>query len=165
MITPKILLLGDAGVGKTSFVNRLTTGIFTASYKATIGIENTSLNSHGYNLEFYDVAGQKMLLKDSAFPAAIDEIFIFFDSSQKSTFKSVGKYYDMARLLYGQTPITLIRTKVDLKRLKVGQKEVNLYLNTIDYTSYLNYSAKSCYGFEAPIKKYLLPAHFNKFFE
>jgi len=153
MNTSNILLLGDVGVGKTSFVNRLTTEKFSMSYKATVGIKNTSLNSKGYNLEFYDVAGQEILLGDSPLPAVIDEIFIFFDLTRKSTFKSVGEYYDTAKTLYDQTPITLIGTKVDVKDRKVTPKQIKLYLNTID-ADYFDHSAKSCYNFEAPIKKY-----------
>ena len=36
--TLKIVILGDAGVGKTSLMNRFATGKFTGQYKATIRI-------------------------------------------------------------------------------------------------------------------------------
>ena len=35
----KVVVLGDGGVGKSSMVRRFATGIFTASYKKTIGVD------------------------------------------------------------------------------------------------------------------------------
>ncbi|KAI2494247.1 Rab-like small GTPase [Fragilaria crotonensis] len=37
--TLKVILLGDSGVGKTSLMNRYSTGKFTGQYKATIGAD------------------------------------------------------------------------------------------------------------------------------
>ena len=39
MITKKIMLLGDMGVGKTSLVNRLCHDTFSSAYKASIGVD------------------------------------------------------------------------------------------------------------------------------
>jgi GTPase SAR1 family protein len=35
----KIVLAGDVAVGKTSLINKFVTGIFSMSYKATIGVD------------------------------------------------------------------------------------------------------------------------------
>ena len=37
--TFKILIIGDADVGKTSMMNRLVYGVFTNKYAATIGVD------------------------------------------------------------------------------------------------------------------------------
>ena len=34
----KVLLIGDAGVGKTSFVQRYTNDIFRVDYRGTVGV-------------------------------------------------------------------------------------------------------------------------------
>ena len=35
----KVFLVGDGGVGKTSYVRRLGTGMYSSQYNATIGVE------------------------------------------------------------------------------------------------------------------------------
>ena len=57
----KVLLVGDGGVGKTSYVRRLGTGTFDSVYNATIGVEIHPLDistEHGnYVLDVWDTAG------------------------------------------------------------------------------------------------------------
>mmetsp|Transcript_14004 Transcript_14004/g.29551 ORF Transcript_14004/g.29551 Transcript_14004/m.29551 type:complete len:99 (+) Transcript_14004:1722-2018(+) len=67
--TLKIVILGDSGVGKTSLMNRFSTGKFTGQYKATIGADflskdNVIVNDnflqqrHLVTLQIWDTAGQ-----------------------------------------------------------------------------------------------------------
>ena len=59
-----ILLYGDGGVGKTTFVNHLMTGHFSPKYVATRGCvqrEFSFFTNHGWiKFQFYDTAGQEM---------------------------------------------------------------------------------------------------------
>ena len=68
--TLKIVILGDAGVGKTSLMNRFATGKFTGQYKATIGADFLSKDNfivednlfqqrHCVGLQLWDTAGQE----------------------------------------------------------------------------------------------------------
>lgn len=66
--TLKIVILGDSGVGKTSIMNRYSTGKFTGQYKATIGADFLSkevsitdtFGNHQYvTLQIWDTAGQE----------------------------------------------------------------------------------------------------------
>lgn len=66
--TLKIVILGDAGVGKTSLMNRYSTGKFTGQYKATIGadfltkqvmVTDTFGQRHLVTLQIWDTAGQE----------------------------------------------------------------------------------------------------------
>jgi small GTP-binding protein len=68
--TLKIVILGDSGVGKTSLMNRYSTGKFTGQYKATIGADflskdNVIVNDnlfqqrHLVTLQIWDTAGQE----------------------------------------------------------------------------------------------------------
>ncbi len=68
--TLKIVILGDSGVGKTSLMNRFSTGKFTGQYKATIGADflskdNVIVNDnffgqrHLVTLQIWDTAGQE----------------------------------------------------------------------------------------------------------
>mmetsp|Transcript_16938 Transcript_16938/g.24481 ORF Transcript_16938/g.24481 Transcript_16938/m.24481 type:complete len:173 (-) Transcript_16938:438-956(-) len=66
--TLKIILLGDSGVGKTSLMNRYSTGKFTGQYKATIGadflskelaVTTASGEQKRCVLQIWDTAGQE----------------------------------------------------------------------------------------------------------
>mmetsp|Transcript_71387 Transcript_71387/g.107937 ORF Transcript_71387/g.107937 Transcript_71387/m.107937 type:complete len:234 (-) Transcript_71387:134-835(-) len=67
--TLKIVILGDSGVGKTSLMNRYSTGKFTGQYKATIGADFLSKENvvvtdmygqrHLVTLQIWDTAGQE----------------------------------------------------------------------------------------------------------
>ena len=59
----KIVLLGDAGVGKTSITNRFIRSTFTPEMDSTIGAAYNKLylniNNNRINIEFWDTAGQE----------------------------------------------------------------------------------------------------------
>eukprot|EP00522_Entomoneis_paludosa_P004705 CAMPEP_0172471334 /NCGR_PEP_ID=MMETSP1065-20121228/67765_1 /TAXON_ID=265537 /ORGANISM="Amphiprora paludosa, Strain CCMP125" /LENGTH=279 /DNA_ID=CAMNT_0013229429 /DNA_START=116 /DNA_END=955 /DNA_ORIENTATION=- len=66
--TLKIVILGDSGVGKTSLMNRYSTGKFTGQYKATIGADFLTKEvvvtdwygqRHVVTLQIWDTAGQE----------------------------------------------------------------------------------------------------------
>lgn len=58
----KVLVIGTAGAGKTSFVHKWTNNSFQENYKATVMSEYTghpyNLNGHHYLIQVWDVAGQ-----------------------------------------------------------------------------------------------------------
>src|SRR5271166_5494887 len=60
----KILFVGEPGVGKTSLVNRYSTGVFTSHYKATIGCDFATKKVKWNDkteiiLQLWDLAGQE----------------------------------------------------------------------------------------------------------
>ena len=58
----KIIVIGNSGSGKTSFVNRWTKNIFEESYKATIvsefGFKVFQIDGKIYRIQLWDLAGQ-----------------------------------------------------------------------------------------------------------
>ena len=58
----KIIVIGDSGTGKTSFVNKWTKNIFSDTYKATIvsefGFKIFEYNGKLYRMQLWDLAGQ-----------------------------------------------------------------------------------------------------------
>ena len=72
----KIIVIGNSGSGKTSFVRRWTKNIFEESYKATIvsefGFKVFQIDGKIYRIQLWDLAGQdsnatitKIFAKDS----------------------------------------------------------------------------------------------------
>ena len=58
----KIIVIGNSGVGKTSFVNKWTKNIFNETSNSTIGSEFVykifENNGTIYNVQLWDIAGQ-----------------------------------------------------------------------------------------------------------
>lgn len=58
----KIIVIGTAGTGKTSFVNKWTKNIFNENYKATIvsefGFKIVEINGKIYRIQLWDLAGK-----------------------------------------------------------------------------------------------------------
>ena len=58
----KIIVIGTAGTGKTSFVNKWTKGTFSETYKATIvsefGFKVYENEGKFYRIQLWDLAGQ-----------------------------------------------------------------------------------------------------------
>lgn len=61
----KVVLVGDGGVGKTTFIKRHISGEFEKKYIATQGVEVSSITfstNHGpIRLNLWDTAGQEKL--------------------------------------------------------------------------------------------------------
>jgi small GTP-binding protein len=59
----KIIVVGNSGTGKTSFVNKWTKNTFSEHYKATIvsefGYKIFELGGKFYRIQLWDLAGRK----------------------------------------------------------------------------------------------------------
>jgi len=150
----KLILVGDGGVGKTTFVKRHLTGEFEKKYIATIGVEvhpmefTTSKGKIKFNV--WDTAGQEKLagLKDGYYIDAHCAI-IMFDVTSRITYKNVPKWHrDITRICGENIPIVLVGNKVDEKNRKVKAKQI-LYARKHGL-QYFDISAKSNYQFEKP---------------
>jgi len=151
--TWKLLLVGDGGVGKTTFVRRHRTGEFEKRYIATMGVEVHPINFHTsygqiiYNV--WDTAGQEKFggLRDGYYingQAAI----IMFDVTARLTYKRVPNWFRDITRVCENIPIVLVGNKVDVKDRKVTIKQITFHRKK--NLQYYDISAKSNYNFEKP---------------
>ena len=128
-IKRKILLLGDASVGKTSLIRRFVVDKFSDDYITTIGTKVTKKDlrlespSGATDLTFmiWDVLGQKGYkgIQESAFRGARGVILVF-DLTRPETKASFEEYWvPRVRAVAGLIPMIVVGNKVDL----VEQKE------------------------------------------
>ncbi|MHA2391050.1 MAG: Rab family GTPase [Promethearchaeota archaeon] len=115
--TIKIIVSGDGGVGKTSFLNRLIHDNFDANSKLTKGVEFFSkdgkINGNEYNFVLWDLAGQKQfksLLSD--FVNGSLAAFVLFDLSRFNTLEGVEEWIHKLNY-FGNIPAFIIGTKSD----------------------------------------------------
>ena len=148
----KLILVGDGGVGKTTFVQRHKTGHFEKKYVATLGVEvrRFRFTNHGeINLNVWDTAGQEKFggLRDGYYLQGQCAI-IMFDVTSRITYKHVPNWHrDLVRVC-DNIPIVLVGNKVDIKERKVKAKQVTFHRKK--NLPYYDISAKSNYNFEKP---------------
>ena len=77
----KLILVGDGGVGKTTFVKRHLTGEFEKKYVATLGVEVHPLGFHTnrgpIKFNVWDTAGQEVSLVQSIRAMQCDASIVF----------------------------------------------------------------------------------------
>jgi len=151
--TFKLILVGDGGTGKTTFVKRHLTGEFLKRYVPTVGAEVHPIDfntTRGKILfETWDTAGQEKFgaLRDGYYVHSHCGI-IMFDVTSRITYKSVPTWYkDLSRVCEG-VPLVLCGNKVDVKDRKVKAKNITFHRKK--NLQYFDVSAKSNYNFEKP---------------
>ncbi|OAF70520.1 GTP-binding nuclear protein Ran [Intoshia linei] len=149
----KLVMVGDGGVGKTTFVKRHKTGAFERKYVATLGVEvhtvvfYTSKGRIAFNV--WDTAGQEKFggLRDGYYIEGQCAI-IMFDVTARVTYKNVPNWHrDLVRVCEN-IPIVLCGNKVDVKDRKVKAKSIVFHRKK--NLQYYDISAKSNYNYEKP---------------
>jgi len=153
MPTFKLILVGDGGTGKTTFVKRHLTGEFEKKYVATLGVEVHPLIFHTnrgpIRFNCWDTAGQEKFggLRDGYYIQG-NAAIIMFDVTSRMTYKNVPNWHrDLVRVCEG-IPIVLCGNKVDVKDRKVKPKQIVFHRKK--NLQYYDISAKSNYNFEKP---------------
>ncbi|KAJ4766886.1 GTP-binding nuclear protein [Rhynchospora pubera] len=149
----KLVIVGDGGTGKTTFVKRHLNGEFKKTYEPTIGLEVHPLDFHTNcgKIRFYcwDTASQE----NSRIPRDIYYIrsqcaIIMFDLTARLSYKNVPTWHrDLSRMC-DNIPVVLCGNKVDVKKRQVKAKMVTFHRRK-NY-QYCEISVKSNYNIEKP---------------
>lgn len=167
----KIALIGDGGVGKTTYVKRMLTGEFEKKYVATLGVEVHPLrfrtNYGVVQFNMWDTAGQEKFsgLREGYFVFAHGAI-LMFDLCNMQSYKNIGKWDAMFSQVaeweedengenkkVRTVPVVLCGNKVDLPRERMVKPRCIQYHRfpaNEGRMVYYDLSAKSNYNFEKP---------------
>lgn len=162
----KIILIGDGGSGKTSFVTRFKDGNFRREYIATIGAVTHPVvltTTHGnINVIIWDTAGQEMnagLLE--AYYIDTDVAVVFFDLTSRATLRHVNLWSRKVKSTCPNVPIIVVGNKIDVKDRKALHVEIRQKIPR--GCDYVEISAKTNFNFDILLSKIvdLLTGHHN----
>ena len=152
--TYKVLLVGEGGVGKTTFRKRYFTGEFITEYNATLGVEVDPLSfntNHGFmTLKMCDCAGQE---KFSGLKAGYyiegDGVIVMFDVTSYPTFDRVPYWLEGVRKTISHVPLILCGNKIDVSDREVPMDDISSFIWAPEQegkiTNYYDISSKSNY--------------------
>jgi GTP-binding nuclear protein Ran len=150
--TYKIIIIGDANCGKTTFINRHKTGQFNNRYIPTVNAEVTSLSfstSHG-NVVFnvWDCAGsEKYKGLDDSYYVGAHAVIMFFDLTERNSYNNLYNLYKKAKRVVEDVPFVICGSKADLHRT-ISNKDIKF--PTRYNIPYYDISSKNNYNHEKP---------------
>jgi GTP-binding nuclear protein Ran len=161
----KLVLIGDEGVGKTSFVRRHESGEFVRQHVPTIGVDVTPLMfniSANETITFtvWDTAGQEKFSDfRNGYLSGIDCAIAMFDTHSRESFynaitqsKHVKETYRLDPREYFNNkdiPFVICGNKVDVPGRKIKASDVATRCELTNY-DYCDLSVKSNFNFEKP---------------
>jgi small GTP-binding protein len=128
----KIAILGDAGVGKTSFAMRLKELPIPENYVSTIGAEvhpiGIQTNMGSYGLELWDFGGKEegCILPSMTLPK-FNLVLILYSLDKMSTFTSAtSKWIEFANDRLDTINVVFVGNKSDLTPHKIETKDMKI---------------------------------------
>jgi small GTP-binding protein len=128
-IVYKLIVVGDAGVGKTALARRYTEGKFDETYVLTLGVDfftkAVKVKGHKIKLVIYDTAGQEVFdfVRGLYFEGSAGAVIAYSVTSRKS-FERIAYWRDQVEQRCKGIPVMLVGCKVDLEdRREVARQE------------------------------------------
>ncbi|MFO8020033.1 MAG: Rab family GTPase [Promethearchaeia archaeon] len=158
----KVLILGDAAVGKTTLTKRFLSGVFEEDYKLTIGmdfyVKKVEVDDEIIKLQIWDFAGEdkfRFILPNVLFGAK-GAIFMY-DITRIGTFNHLNDWlsvFQKANQKHNQeVPVILVGGKLDLEDLRTVPKEKGAFFaQKNDFQGFLECSSKTGYNVEKVFK-------------
>ncbi|XP_054034610.1 ras and EF-hand domain-containing protein [Dryobates pubescens] len=131
----KIVLAGDAAVGKSSFLMRLCKNEFRGNTSATLGVDfqmkRLIVDGEPTVLQLWDTAGQERFrsIAKSYFRRA-DGVLLLYDITCEKSFLNVREWVDMIEdATHENIPIMMVGNKADLRQAFTEQGHKCLPIN------------------------------------
>ncbi|RXM98515.1 Ras and EF-hand domain-containing protein [Acipenser ruthenus] len=123
----KVVLAGDAAVGKSSFLLRLCKNEFRGNTSATLGVDfqmkTLVVDGEPTVLQLWDTAGQERFrsIAKSYFRRA-DGVLLLYDVTCEKSFLNIREWVDMIEdVSQGEIPIMLVGNKADLREQAIEE--------------------------------------------
>ena len=147
----KLIIIGDAGVGKSSILKRAVKNIFEESYQATIGFEfllmHFQVNDLKIKFQIWDTCGQETYRSlVQGFYHNTSLALLVYDINKKPTFESLDIWLkDLKQHTEQDLPVFIVGNKNDLDR-NVTEEEAKEFKKVNNIVYFAECSAKRGYN-------------------
>jgi small GTP-binding protein len=165
----KVVLVGNSGVGKSTYVKMMYTGEYKEKHEPTVGCEVIPLDwlvkyagkeesqvnrkSKGCKeaklvIDVWDTAGNSKVggLTEAYYNGA-DACICMFDVLNKKSFENLDGWIAKFRRV-SNAPIYILGNKIDVAEIKIGNKKLDEFVCSRELKGGWLISAKSRYAFE-----------------
>jgi len=124
----KLVLLGDAGVGKTSLVYRFIENRFSRDFKSTLGVnllkKKVSIDNVLISAQIWDLGGQEAYRKlRKLYLEGSQGALIVFDVLNQKSFDNLEDWVKSVIDIRGdKNPMVLIANKIDMEEHRIIKK-------------------------------------------
>ena len=145
----KILIGGDASVGKTTLLRRFVDGMFDESTIMTVGVDFfiKQMNFDGMTcaLQLWDLGGQEQFRHlMSSYVMGARGALLLIDLTRMPEMSGLLEWINILRMHDIDLPIILVGTKLDLEELIAIDDETALNIkNTFNMINYVKTSSKT----------------------
>jgi small GTP-binding protein len=149
----RVVLLGEAAVGKTSLLRRYTENVFEESYKQTIGttfanrdvdIKDSEGTSRKVRLNIWDMGGQSTYRElRRQFMKGASAALIVYDVTRPETFMAMNNWFESFREVCPDAPVVICANKVDLAKDRMVPVQPGEMLRDWFQSEYHETSAKT----------------------
>ncbi|XP_068105863.1 ras-related protein Rab-7a-like [Hyperolius riggenbachi] len=153
----KILLIGNAGVGKSALMNRYVNSRFTNYYRATIGADfftkELRMDNKVVTVQIWDTAGtERFQSLGAALYRGTDCCLLIFDVTSPNTFQALDTWHKEFLVQADPSapesfPFVIIGNKTDLEGRQVSPRQAQEWCKTHN-AEYYETSAKESMNVE-----------------
>jgi len=154
----KIIVGGDGGIGKTTYLHRYCTNIFLTNTQLTVGVDFlTKIVSYAdavFNLAIWDLGGQEQFrFILSSYVRGAHAGLLFFALDRIQSFMNLNEWVSILRGEKPELPIVLIGTKADLEDAdsRVPEADINQFIEEKKILCYIRTSSKTGENINQPI--------------
>jgi len=133
----KILVLGDASVGKSSILSRYTSNEFNDTPISTIGIDfqiiSQDIDGEPMKVQIWDTAGEERYRTiTSSYYRGAHGILLVYDITNPHSYESLPKWLEeVERYAYENIVIVLVGNKVDREsERKIPKEDIQAFADT-----------------------------------
>lgn len=150
----KVVIVGDAGTGKTSILNRYVNDVFDTNSQATIGVEFAQKDiGAAMPMTLWDTAGQERYRSlTSSFYRGAHAIMFVYSANNEKTFHGLEHWW-REFTSYGERDCVtiLVANKIDMERTVIQDRGLDWARRK--KTGYGEVSAKTGEGIEAAFQQ------------
>lgn len=166
-----IVVLGDAHVGKSAYIKRLSEGLFAFHHvenKISTTPVTYSVNNQNVTFNLIEIPTSLLETKDAKILMQKSKgVFLMFDLTNKTSFDNLAMYTKFVKTNNNNNniPIVVLGNKTDIPNNRISPPKIKSWiLNQPSTFEYVTVSARTAYHLQVPFRLLAENLSFNSSF-